>query len=73
LRQFRIPHSVSSISLTRHVLRAIIQPLLGVREAEETAPDPWWAFTSSISTKLVAPVIGSMTPDDFIIILLPST
>jgi hypothetical protein len=55
------------------VLRAIIQPLLGVREAEETAPDPWWAFTSSISTKLVAPVIGSMTPDDFIIILLPST
>ena len=30
-------------------------------EAEETAPDPWWAFTSSISTTLVAPVIGTMT------------
>ena len=30
-------------------------------EAEETAPDPWSAFTSSISTTLVAPVIGTMT------------
>jgi hypothetical protein len=30
------------------------------------------AFTSSIST-LVVPVIGTMTPGDFIIILLPST
>jgi hypothetical protein len=44
----------------------IIQPSLGVREAKETAPDPWWAFTSSISTTLVAPVIGTMTPGDFI-------
>jgi hypothetical protein len=34
---------------------------LCVREAEETAPDPWSAFTSSISTTLVAPVIGTMT------------
>jgi len=30
-------------------------------EAEETAPDPWSAFTSSISTTLVAPVIGTIT------------
>src|SRR5215472_1419278 len=30
-------------------------------EAEETATDPWSAFTSSISTTLVAPVIGTMT------------
>jgi hypothetical protein len=44
-----------------------------VREAEETAPDPWLAFTSSISTTLIAPVIGTITPGDFIIILLPST
>jgi len=43
------------------------------REAEETAPDPRSAFTSSISTTLVAPVIGTTTPGDFIIILLPST
>jgi hypothetical protein len=42
-------------------------------EAEETAPDPWSAFTSSISTTLVAPVIGTMRSGDFIIILLPST
>ena len=35
---------------------------LCAREAEETAPDPWSAFTSSISTTLVAPVIGTMTP-----------
>jgi len=27
---------------------------LGVREAEETAPDPWSAFTSSISTTCCA-------------------
>jgi hypothetical protein len=46
---------------------------LCVREAEETAPDPWSAFTSSISTTLVALVIGTMTLGDFIIILLPST
>src|SRR5262249_15789978 len=36
------------------------------REAEETAPDPWSAFTSSISTTLVAPVIRTSTPGDFI-------
>jgi hypothetical protein len=71
LGQFRIPHSVSSISLTRHVLCA---SRVAVREeAEETAPDPWSAFTSSITTTLVAPVIGTRTPGDFIIILLPST
>jgi hypothetical protein len=71
LGQFRIPHSVSSISLARHVLCA---SRVAVREeAEETAPDPWSAFTSSITTTLVAPVVGTRTPGDFIIILLPST
>jgi hypothetical protein len=33
---------------------------LCVREAEEMAPDPWSAFTSSISTTLVAPVIAPL-------------
>jgi hypothetical protein len=69
---FAYPHS---ISLARHVLCASVQPgRVAVREeAEETAPDPWSAFTSSISITLVAPVIGTRTPGDFIIILLPST
>jgi ABC-type uncharacterized transport system substrate-binding protein len=35
-------------------------------EAEETAPDPWSAFTSSISTTLVAPVIGTMTAAPYV-------
>ena len=35
--------------------------------------DPYSAFTSPISTTLVAPVIGTITPGDFIINLLPST
>jgi ABC transporter substrate binding protein len=35
-------------------------------EAEETAPDPWSAFTSSISTTLVAPVIGPMTAAPYV-------
>jgi len=36
------------------------------QEAEETAPDPWSAFTSSISTTLVAPVIGTMTAAPYV-------
>ena len=35
-------------------------------EAEETAPDPWLAFTSSISTTLVASVIGTMTAAPYV-------
>ena len=35
-------------------------------EAEETAPDPWSAFTSSISITLVAPVIGTMTAAPYV-------
>jgi hypothetical protein len=34
---------------------------------------PYSAFTSSNSTILVAPVIGTITPGDLTIILLPST
>ena len=35
--------------------------------------DPYSAFVSSISTTLVAPVIGTITPGDFIVSLSPST
>jgi hypothetical protein len=35
-------------------------------EAEETAPDPWSAFTSSISTTLVAPVTAAPYVDKII-------
>src|SRR5262249_12716550 len=68
LGNFVSRHSVSSISLARHVLCASVQPgRVAVREdAEETAPDPWSAFTSSILTTLVAPVIGTMTSAPYV-------
>ena len=67
--------SVSSLSVHFRMSRAwppwVIFAIVGADDSKDPVRRQS-AFTSSNSTILVAPVIGTMTPGDFTIILSPS-